>query len=89
MSAPTAALGAQPTPSKEITALDLHMMPYADLIALYHDLDAPPFEEMYGEFAARLLDQGTARAYLLSAFAVNVKGRWLCKAFEPSCTRSR
>ena len=83
MSAPTAALGTRSFQSREIAALDLHMMPQADLIALYHELEAPPFEEMHGEFAARLLDQGTARAYLLSAFAVNVKGRWLCKAFEP------
>jgi len=83
MSEPTPALRTQPSPSKKITALDLHMMPQEELIALYRELEAPPFEEMHGEFAARLLDQGTARDYLLSAFALNVKGRWLCKAFEP------
>ncbi len=84
MSEPTPALGTQPSTAKNVTALDLHMMPQDELIALYHELEAPPFEEMRGEFAARLLDQGDARAYLLSAFALNVKGRWLCKAFEPT-----
>ena len=84
MSEPTPALGIQPSTAKNVTALDLHMMPRDELIALYHELDAPPFEEMHGEFAARLLDQGDARGYLLSAFAVNAKGRWLCKAFEPT-----
>jgi hypothetical protein len=84
MSAPTPTLRSEPSPSEKISALDLHMMPRDELIALYHELVAPPFEEMHGEFAARLLDQGTARDYLLSAFALNVKGRWLCKAFEPT-----
>jgi len=84
MSEPTPALRSQPSPSPKISALDLHMMPRDELIALYHELEAPPFSEMHGEFAARLLDQGTARDYLLSAFALNVKGRWLCKAFEPT-----
>jgi hypothetical protein len=84
MSEPTPALRSEPSPSKQITALDLHMMPRDEVITLYRTLEAPPFEEMHGEFAARLLDQGTARDYLLSAFALNVKGRWLCKAFEPT-----
>ncbi len=67
-----------------ITAVDLRMMSKEEVLDLYHRLDAPPFEEMHGEFAASLLDQGSAGAYLLSAFAVNMKGRWLCKAFEPT-----
>jgi hypothetical protein len=51
------------------------MMSKEEVLDLYHRLDAPPFEEMHGEFAASLLDQGSAGAYLLSAFAVNMKGR--------------
>jgi hypothetical protein len=70
--------------SPAITALDLRMMSREQLLDLYHRLDPPAFEEMHGEFAASLLDQGSARAYLLSALAVNMKGRWLCKAFEPT-----
>lgn len=72
------------SPSEGITAPELHMMPRDEVVALYHRLKAPLFEEMHGEYAASLLDQGNARGYLLSAFAVNMKGRWLCKAFEPT-----
>jgi hypothetical protein len=60
------------------------MMPRDEVVDLYHRLSAPPFSEMDGEFAASLLDQGSGPGYLLAAFAVNMKGRWLCKAFEPS-----
>ncbi|MFW2390412.1 MAG: hypothetical protein ACN4G0_18900 [Polyangiales bacterium] len=73
-----------PSAQRELEALDLHMMTRDEIVAVYRQLAAPTFEEMHGEFAARLLDQGDARGYLLSAFAVNAKGRWLCKAFEPS-----
>jgi hypothetical protein len=66
------------------TALELRMMPFDALLTLYHDLPAPAFEEMHGEFAACLLDQGSAWGYLQAALAVHVKGRWLCKAFEPT-----
>ena len=71
-------------PSPTVSTLDLRMMPLQQVLDLYHRLDAPPFEEMHGEFAASLLDQGSAGAYLFGAFAVNFKGRWLCKAFEPT-----
>jgi len=60
------------------------MMPRDALLDLYRRLRAPQFEEMHGEFAATLLDQGNALGYLQSALVVNLKGRWLCKAFEPS-----
>jgi hypothetical protein len=66
------------------TAIELRMMPIDSLVALYHRLSAPRFEEMHGEFAACLLDQGSASSYLQAAFTVNAKGRWLCKAFEPT-----
>ncbi|MGB9339583.1 MAG: hypothetical protein WCB63_10110 [Polyangiales bacterium] len=84
MSEPTPALGTLPSRSRRITSLDLHMMTRDEVVALYRELEAPPFDEMHGEFAARVLDQGDARGYLLSAFVLNVRGRWLCKAFEPS-----
>jgi hypothetical protein len=73
-----------PSTSQTITARDLRMMPRDEVVDLYGRLSAPPFEEMHGEFAASLLDQGSGSGYLLAAFAVNMKGRWLCKAFEPS-----
>jgi len=60
------------------------MMPRDEVVALYRQLEAPPFEEMHGEFAASLLDQGSARAYWLASFFLHRKGRWLCKAFEPT-----
>jgi hypothetical protein len=84
MSEPAREITRNVSPSRAITALDLRMMPRDEVVALYHRLEAPPFEEMHGEFAASLLDQGNARGFLLSALAVNMTGRWLCKAFEPT-----
>ncbi len=83
---PEPALKASPdrSASSDITALDLRIMPRDRVLDLYHQLPAPSFDEMHGEFAASLLDQGTARGYLQGAFAVNFGGRWLCKAFEPT-----
>jgi len=72
------------SPTKAITDLDLRAMSRDQVVDLYRTLDAPRFEEMHGEFAASLLDQGDAQAYLLSALVVNFGGRWLCKAFEPT-----
>ncbi|MBW2687883.1 MAG: hypothetical protein JRE19_18540 [Deltaproteobacteria bacterium] len=72
------------SPTRAISALDLRMMPRDELVTLYHRLEAPPFEEMHGEFAASLLDQGSTRGFLLSAFALNMSGRWFGKAFEPT-----
>lgn len=81
----------EPTPQSrahdaalEHTAMELRLMPFDSVVALYRRLPAPRFEEMHGEFAACLLDQGSASAYLQAAFTVNMKGRWLCKAFEPT-----
>jgi hypothetical protein len=67
-----------------IPVLDLRMMELDPLIELYHRLPAPTFEEMHGEFAATLLEAGSGAAYLRAAITVNLKGRWLCKAFEPT-----
>jgi hypothetical protein len=84
MSEPAQEIHRNISPSETLSALDLRMMPRDEVVALYHRLEAPRFEEMDGEFAASLLDQGSARSYLLSAFTVHMKGRWLCKAFEPT-----
>jgi hypothetical protein len=84
MTEPTHEVTQSAAVSQTPTALDLKMMPRDEVIALYHRLQAPSFEEMHGEFAASLLDQGSPSGYLLSAFMVHVKGRWLCKAFEPT-----
>ncbi len=83
MSEPISHLDARATRSPH-AAIELRMMPLDALVALYHQLPAPRFDEMHGEFAACLLDQGNAWGYLGAAFTVHVKGRWLCKAFEPT-----
>ena len=70
--------------TETISARDLHMMSYDEVIELYRRLPAPSFEEMHGEFAASLLDQGSAFGYLRAVYVVNAKGRWLTKAFEPT-----
>jgi hypothetical protein len=66
------------------TNVALRLMTREEVVALFHRLPAPTFEEMHGEFAATLLEQGSAWAYLQAAVAVNFKGRWLAKAFEPT-----
>ncbi|MFZ1864087.1 MAG: hypothetical protein WAU39_07705 [Polyangiales bacterium] len=83
MSEPASQAHLRQTTSKH-TSIELRMMPFDRIVALYHELPAPRFEEMHGEFAACLIDQGSASAYLQAAFTVNAKGRWLCKAFEPT-----
>ena len=72
-----------PSATARLRDVDLWMMTREELIALFHRLPAPSFEEMSGEFAATLLEQGSGRAFIQACIALNVKGRWLCKAFEP------
>ena len=86
MSESTEQPSSREAPSRH-TAIELRMMPFDSVVALYHELPAPRFEEMRGEFAACLIDQGTTSAYWQAAFTVNMKGRWLCKAFEPTGPR--
>jgi hypothetical protein len=83
MTEPTASPAVQPAPAPTTTAVALRMMTREEAVEVFHRLPAPAFEEMHGEFAATLLEQGSASAYLQAAFAVNFKGRWLTKAFEP------
>jgi hypothetical protein len=64
--------------------MDLRFMPLDDLVALFHRLPAPAFEEMHGEFAATLLEQGSGSAFIKAQVALNIRGRWLCKAFAPA-----
>ena len=60
MSEPAYEISRNVSSSQTFTALDLRMMRRDQVVALYHRLEAPPFEEMHGEFAASLLDQGSA-----------------------------
>jgi len=73
-----------PASDAAITAMDLRFMTREELVALFHRLPAPTFQEMDGEFAATLLEQGSGSAFITAQVALNLKGRWLCKAFEPT-----
>jgi len=79
-----AAARVAPRPSPSLSALDLRMMAHEELLELYHRLEPPIFEEMHGEYAATMLDQGSRMANLRSRFKVHFQGLWLCKAFEPT-----
>ena len=72
------------TTTTPVTAMDLRFMTRDELVALFHRLPPPAFEEMHGEFAATLLEQGSGTAFITAQVALNIKGRWLCKAFEPT-----
>ncbi len=50
------------TTTTPLTAMDLRFMTRDGLVALFQRLPAPVFEEMHGEFAATLLEQGTGTA---------------------------
>jgi hypothetical protein len=67
-----------------ITAMGLRFMTLDELVSLFHRLPAPSFDEMHGEFAATLLEQGGGSAFIQAQVVLNIKGRWLCKAFEPT-----
>ena len=72
-----------PSTETPITAMELRFMTRDELVSVFHRLPAPDFEEMHGEFAATILEQGTGAAFITAQIACNIKGRWLCKAFEP------
>lgn len=67
-----------------ITPTELRLMSLDDLVGLFHRLPAPAFEEMHGEYLATLLEQGSGSAFITACIALNVRGRWLGKAFEPT-----
>ena len=73
-----------PSTGAAITAMQLRFMTLDELLSLYRGLAAPPFGEMHGEYAATLLEQGSGRAFIAAQVVLNIKGRWLCKAFEPT-----
>jgi hypothetical protein len=73
-----------PAPAQAITAMRLRFMALGELVDLFRRLPAPAFEEMHGEYAATLLEQGSGSAFITAQIALNVKGRWLCKAFAPT-----
>ncbi len=72
------------TTEAAVTAMQLRFMTLDELLSLYRRLAPPPFEEMHGEYAATLLEQGSGRAFIAAQVVLNIKGRWLCKAFEPT-----
>ena len=64
-----------PSTGAAITAMQLRFMTLDELLSLYHRLAAPPFEEMHGEYAATLLEQGSGRAFIAAQIVLNIKGR--------------
>lgn len=66
-----------------ITSAELLKMPREDLVVLFSELPSPSLKEMNGEFAATLLDQGALWENLVSKVAINLPGKWRCKAFVP------
>jgi hypothetical protein len=72
------------TTEGSVTAMQLRFMTLDELLALFHRLPAPAFDEMQGEYAATLLEQGSGPSFVTAQVVLNIKGRWLCKAFEPS-----
>jgi hypothetical protein len=72
-----------PSPDTAVSAMELRFMTAEELRSLFARLPAPAFEEMHGEFAATLLEQGNGGEFIKAQVALNIKGRWLCKAFEP------
>ena len=63
---------------KNLTALNRE-----NLLFLCKELPSPALEEMNGEFAATLLDQGALWENLVSKVAINLPGKWRSKAFVP------
>ncbi|MCB0221340.1 MAG: hypothetical protein KDH09_16710 [Chrysiogenetes bacterium] len=66
-----------------VTPFELRKMPREDLVILFKELPSPSLEEMNGEFAATLLDQGAAWENLVGKLAINLPGKWRSKAFLP------
>jgi hypothetical protein len=60
------------------------MMTLDELVEVFRGLPVPSFEEMDGEFAATLLEQGSGPAFIAACIALHLRGRWLGKAFEPT-----
>lgn len=65
------------------TAARLRTLPLAEVLEVFRGLEAPTVAELDGEYAALLLDHGSATMNLVSFLATNVPERWLCKAFRP------
>jgi hypothetical protein len=76
----------QETSNGEWSVQRLQAMSHAELVELYRTLDAPEFEEMDGEFRARLLAQtGRVMPYVwkYTILVTPINGLWLGKAFQP------
>jgi len=63
---------------------DLLILRRDQLVGLFHQLQAPSFEEMSGEYRAVCLDCGGALRQMLSDVCLHrLWGKWQCKAFKP------
>lgn len=67
-----------------LSAADLRRLTTAELLELFHSLEAPGIQEMHGEYRASLLAQPywLARATGWVSVATPFQ-RWLCKGFRP------
>ncbi|WP_446223459.1 hypothetical protein ACTWPB_27955 [Nocardia sp. IBHARD005] len=68
----------------ELPINELRRLSPAQLVALFESLEAPPIEEMNGEYRAQLLTQPHLPATVMGHAAVsNPLNYWLSKAFRP------
>jgi hypothetical protein len=68
----------------DITLEDLQGMNKDQLIEIFHQLTAPEFKEMHGEFKATILNCGDViRGIIADVFLNRLWGKWLTKSFEP------
>ena len=72
----------------ELSRNNLTAMSRENLLFLFKELPSPALEEMNGEFAATLLDQGASWENLVAKLAVNLPGKWRSKAFLPVSSKA-
>lgn len=71
-------------PLKDYVYEDLMKLKRAQLMELFHQLDAPAMTEMHGEYRAYLLDSGhVINMFLAKLYLHFTWGDWQHKAFEP------
>lgn len=66
---------------------DLLRMSYKEVATYFNTLPAPSLEEMDGEFMATALAQSNHFNVILASIMVNLRARWLGKAFHPVSER--
>lgn len=65
------------------TEASLAALSHTEFLALFARLPAPGLAELDGEYDAILADQGSALMTWLGRRAIDLRGRWLGKAFAP------